>query len=326
MSLTPAMALVVAIAATAAAILAAALSFLAPHPRAPLDSERRFVHCLTGKQEPFPRLESDPQLVDLSVIIPAYNEELRLPKMLNETLDYLIKRRANHPEKTFEIIVVDDGSKDSTASLARSIAKDRSCSDVRVLVLAINRGKGGAVTQGMLVARGANLLFADADGASQFSDVAQLESELARVQKNGHGIAVGSRAHMVKSEAVVKRSFVRNFLMHGFHTFLLVLGIAEIKDTQCGFKMISRKSAISVFPNMHVEGWIFDIEMLLLASWLKIPMVEVPITWHEIEGSKVSLIKDSIKMAIDLLIIRCYYAFGLWKVTAAKTSGATRKD
>ncbi|KAJ3392669.1 dolichyl-phosphate beta-glucosyltransferase [Entophlyctis sp. JEL0112] len=302
------MALVVAIAATAAAILAAALSFLAPHPRAPLDSERRFVHCLTGKQEPFPRLESDPQLVDLSVIIPAYNEELRLPKMLNETLDYLIKRRANHPEKTFEIIVVDDGSKDSTASLARSIAKDRSCSD------------------GMLVARGANLLFADADGASQFSDVAQLESELARVQKNGHGIAVGSRAHMVKSEAVVKRSFVRNFLMHGFHTFLLVLGIAEIKDTQCGFKMISRKSAISVFPNMHVEGWIFDIEMLLLASWLKIPMVEVPITWHEIEGSKVSLIKDSIKMAIDLLIIRCYYAFGLWKVTAAKTSGATRKD
>jgi dolichyl-phosphate beta-glucosyltransferase len=92
------------------------------------------------------------------------------------------------------------------------------------------------------------------------------------------------------------------------------MGIRKIKDTQCGFKMFTRRAVARVFPNMHVEGWIFDIEMLLLASWQDIPMVEVPITWHEVEGSKMSLLKDSIKMAVDLLIIRANYMLGIWKI------------
>ncbi|KAI8608816.1 hypothetical protein BC830DRAFT_1052396, partial [Chytriomyces sp. MP71] len=166
--------------------------------------------------------------------------------------------------------------------------------------------------QGMLVSRGRRILFADADGATSFGDVEKLDKELSRVERMGHGIAVGSRAHMVKSDAVVKRSFLRNFLMHGFHTVLLVLGISSIKDTQCGFKMVTRKTAATLFPLMHVEGWIFDIELLLLASWHNVPMVEVPVTWHEVDGSKVSIVRDSVKMLVDLLIIRFYYLTGLW--------------
>jgi len=102
--------------------------------------------------------------------------------------------------------------------------------------------------------------------------------------------------------------------MHSFHKVLYILGIRAIKDTQCGFKLFTRKSALNIFNNIHVEGWIFDIEVLLLAQYFNMPIVEVPVTWHEIDGSKVSLIKDSIKMAIDLLIIRLNYFFGFWKV------------
>ena len=102
--------------------------------------------------------------------------------------------------------------------------------------------------------------------------------------------------------------------MHSFHKVLYVLGIRIIKDTQCGFKLFTRKSALNIFNNTHVEGWIFDIEVLLLAQYFNMPIVEVSVTWHEIDGSKVSIIKDSIKMAIDLLIIRFNYLFGIWKI------------
>lgn len=102
--------------------------------------------------------------------------------------------------------------------------------------------------------------------------------------------------------------------MYSFHTILLILGISSIKDTQCGFKLLSRRAAERIIPNMHVEGFIFDIEMLLLAQWNAIPIVEVAINWHEVAGTKVNLVVDSVRMAKDLLIIRANYAVGLWKV------------
>ncbi|ORZ21232.1 nucleotide-diphospho-sugar transferase, partial [Absidia repens] len=253
--------------------------------------------------------------VDLSVIIPAYDESKRLPIMLKETVDYL-ERRCKETTKrsfTYEIIIVDDGSKDNTIQVASEFSKEYSSADIRILALEKNRGKGGAVTQGMLCARGRQCLMADADGATQFSDIAKLEEQLdSIVNDDGYGIAVGSRSHLVSTEAVVKRSFIRNFLMRGFHTLVYTLGIRGIEDTQCGFKLFTRKTAQLVFPNMHVERWIFDIECLMIAQSQKVPIIEVQVTWHEIDGSKVNLITDSVQMAKDLFLIRLNFILGFW--------------
>ncbi|KAI8360830.1 nucleotide-diphospho-sugar transferase [Blakeslea trispora] len=230
--------------------------------------------------------------------------------MLKETIAYLEELK----DMTFEIIIVDDGSRDKTIDVALKFAKQCPQVDIRVLALDKNRGKGGAVTQGMLAARGEYCLMVDADGATQFSDLGQLLKEMKRIEKNGYGVVIGSRSHLVTTEAVVKRSFIRNFLMRGFHTLVYVLGIRGIEDTQCGFKLFSRKSAQTIFPNMHVERWIFDIECLMIAQLQEMPIAEVQVTWHEIDGSKVNLMVDSIKMAIDLLLIRMNYVLGFWSV------------
>lgn len=272
---------------------------------------------------------NDEPSIRLSVVVPAYNEALRLPDMLNEAIDYL---KTAYKAGEYEIIVVDDGSKDDTVKVALKVAEESKGTgggeSIRVVKLAKNRGKGGAVRHGVLHARGERILFVDADGASRFADLKLLEDEMDKViqskkassRENGHSgqpraIVLGSRAHMVTSPAVVKRSFLRNFLMRSFHIYLSILGISSIKDTQCGFKLFTRSAAKAIFPSLHVQGWIFDIEILLIASLLgDVEMREVPITWREVVGSKMDLVMDSLRMATDLLVIRGSYATGRWKV------------
>ncbi|KAG0233368.1 dolichyl-phosphate beta-glucosyltransferase [Mortierella sp. GBA43] len=263
----------------------------------------------------------------LSVVVPAYNESERLPIMMKETLEFLNARAKKDPSFTYEILIVDDGSQDTTVRVALELAQLEANKDIRVLSFEKNRGKGGAVIQGMQYTRGEYILMVDADGATRFSDLDKVEAQLKQAERDGFGIAVGSRAHLVQTDAVVKRSFIRNFLMHSFHKVVYVLGIRGIDDTQCGFKLFTRKSAQAIFPNMHVEGWIFDIEVLMIAQQLRIPIKEVPVAWQEIDGSKVSLMRDSIQMALDLLIIRMNYVFGIWSVRSTKsstTSGETK--
>lgn len=133
----------------------------------------------TEEERRFPTLfeQGEPE-VRLSVIVPAYNEQDRLPAMLNEAMRYLDQRHQHDPEQTFEIIVVDDGSKDATRQVAQSYVKANGSDIIRVLALSPNAGKGAAIQAGMLHARGAYLLMVDADGASRFSDVKQLENAL----------------------------------------------------------------------------------------------------------------------------------------------------
>jgi len=283
-----------------------------PLPLYELPSEKRYRTAKDLKtHHPLPSIH-DAASLDLSIIIPAYNETQRLPSMLSSTLEHL----ASFAKRTFEVLIIDDGSADGTATAALKLAAENyPKADIRVVQLERNRGKGGAVRHGMLHARGRRLLMVDADGASRFADVELLLSALdtlAPAESDVAGIAIGSRAHLVRTEAVVKRSLLRNLLMYGLHTVLRIAGVGHVRDTQCGFKLFSREAARALFPRQHLATWIFDVELLLLAKTLGIPVVEVPVTWHEVAGSKLSVVRDSLQMLRDLLILRANQLLGRW--------------
>ncbi|MCJ1480787.1 dolichyl-phosphate beta-glucosyltransferase [Schaereria dolodes] len=220
----------------------------------------------------------------------------------------------------WEIIIVSDGSMDATISTALQFARSlgaKCAAHIRVVSLQENRGKGGAVTHGMRHVRGQYAVFADADGASKFEDLGKLVSACEKIEDSeGRGVAVGSRAHLVGSEAVVQRSFLRNLLMHSFHLLLRLLtppATASIRDTQCGFKLFSRTSLPYIIPYMHSEGWIFDVEMLMLAESAGIKVAEVPIGWKEVKGSKLNVIWDSLGMAWGLTVLRAAWGLGIYR-------------
>ncbi len=277
----------------------------------------------------------DPCSVNLSIIVPAYNEEVRLKPMLEETLSFLYERQMQFPDYKFEIIIVNDGSKDRTSMVAFEYTKLYGSDKVRVLNLIKNRGKGGAVRLGMLSARGSVVLFADADGATKFSDISKLEDDLRNLihvdyvrfpEKVNRALAVvcGSRAHLEK-EAVATRSFFRTILMYGFHTLVWLFTVNTIKDTQCGFKMFTREAAVLCFHNLHVERWAFDVELLYIAHRFHIPVAEVAVNWQEIEGSKIVPVFSWLQMAWDLFIIWFRYFLGAWDVTSIVTNDTCDK-
>jgi len=254
-----------------------------------------------------------PPTVQLSIIIPAYNEKERLPIMLDETLQFLKQREAKDSSLSFELIIVDDGSKDTTTKLALNYSKKETTQKVRVLTLSKNRGKGGAVKRGMLVARGKVLLMADADAATKIEDLLKLEKDLKSIQKNDLGISLGSRKHLQKL-AEKKRKWYRNILMWGFHILVDFLCVKGVADTQCGFKLFTRKTAQILFPNQHVERWAFDVELLYLAQRLNVPLSEVDVQWTEVPGSTLTPFAASVQMGKDLLRIRSAYLFGIWSI------------
>lgn len=279
--------------------------------------EKYFVDPNAIKKVDFPSIDDDPT-VDLTVVIPAYEEEKRLPKMLDECMEYL-ENRSKSGDFTYEVIVVSDGSQDGTVSLALKYSKKYTANKLRVLELIENRGKGGAVRIGMLSSRGKYLLFADADGATKFSDYAKLEESLASITTDWtvNAVIVGSRAHM-EDEAIATRTFFRTFLMHGFHFLVWLFAVKSIRDTQCGFKLLTRSAAKRLFKSLHVERWAFDVELLYIAEKLKIPIKEVAVTWTEIEGSKLSPFWSWLQMGIDLFLIWFRYLCGAWDILEDK--------
>ena len=240
----------------------------------------------------------------------------------------------------WEILLINDGSTDTTLTTCEELARNhivpplprrlsgpwthRSAQGVRIppgtvrmVTLEENRGKGGAVAHGLRHARGQYVVFADADGASKFDDLGKLVSACQKAEdEQGRAIAVGSRAHLVGSEEVVKRSKLRNFLMHSFHLLLWLITpskTSQIRDTQCGFKLFSRPALPYIVPHMHMEGWIFDVEMLMLAEWANIPVVEVPVGWREVVGSKLNVVWDSLGMAWGLALLRFCWGLGIYR-------------
>jgi len=267
-----------------------------------------------GEEQPFPSTKDAPT-VYMSMIVPAYNEESRISVMLDETIDYCQKRQEQEPEFTWEIVVVDDGSRDNTAQLVQDkyvtpFGTDR----IRLNKLVKNVGKGGAVRRGMLVARGEFMLMVDADGATQFLDLERLEKAIKKNGNSEFGIAIGSR-HSGDQDAQQDRAWYRNITQFVFHLVVDTFCVKGIKDTQCGFKLFSRSAAFSLFHDMHIERWAFDAELLYLAQKKKFPISEVAVNWHEVDGSHLSVMSASLQMFKDIVRIPLLYNLGLWKMS-----------
>jgi len=275
------------------------------------EQEKSFRVGSDGEKKDFPSLEESPS-VELTVVVPAYNEEERLPKMLEECLDFLENRSSS-----YEVIIVNDGSRDKTSEIGLRYTDKYTSDKVRVLTLAKNRGKGGAVRMGMLRARGKSLLFADADGATTFEELTKLEVDLAKISEDGQGIVCGSRAHL-QDESIATRTVFRTILMYGFHLCVWIFAVKNVRDTQCGFKLLTRQSARTIFNSLHIERWAFDVEMLKIAEMLKIPVSEVPVRWTEIDGSKLNPVLAAIQMFRDIFLLWLRYAIGAWTLAVKR--------
>ncbi len=251
------------------------------------------------------------QTPDLSIIIPAYNEGSRIGPTVRDIVDYCRRSR-----RVFEVILVDDGSEDDTSSVGRLLGQE--FAELRLIRLAANQGKGYAVRTGMLNALGHNLLFADADGATPFSEVERLESALT----GGADIAVGSRA--LREEGTrVKAKLYRHLIGRTFHFLVEQLADAGVKDTQCGFKLFRFSVAQELFSRMRMNGFSFDVEVLLMARKRGYQVAEVPINWTHQPGSKVRLAGDSLAMARDLFRIRANWLRGEYGEPHLATWGPT---
>jgi dolichyl-phosphate beta-glucosyltransferase len=226
------------------------------------------------------------------VVIPAYNEAVRLPAFLKDVLAYFEGR-----DEPFEVVVVDDGSRDGTAERVREVAAARST--VMVHALDRNRGKGAAVRAGMTRARGALRVMADADGATPIAEVARLEAAL----RAGADIAVGSR--ILDDPAVVRHVRTHRWLSgHVFNFLVRRLSAVGVVDTQCGFKLFPGPVAEDLFPRVGTDGFGFDVELLLLAQRRGYRVSEVAVNWADQPGSKVSVLRDGPRMLREVLAAR----------------------
>lgn len=229
---------------------------------------------------------------DLSIVIPAYNEESRLGRTVEDVVAY-----CRGTGRAFELIVVDDGSQDGTTAVARHLAED--FGEVRLIRLPANHGKGYAVRTGVVNALGRSVLFADADGATPIGEVHRLEAALL----GGADVAVGSRA--VRTEGVrVQKKLYRHLMGRTFHRLVESLADTGVKDTQCGFKLFRSPVAHDLFSRLRMDGYSFDVEVLTMAKRRGYRVAEIPVNWTHQPGSKVRLLGDSLHMAADLFRIR----------------------
>ncbi len=237
----------------------------------------------------------DNPTLHLSVVVPAFNEERRLPPTLIDMIDFLDGRGDR-----YEIIVVNDGSTDQTSSVVRKI--QRLSPHLVLIEQPRNGGKGLAVRTGALAAKGEWVLMADADGATPFQELLRLERALAE----GADVAIGSRA-LYSQDTAIKTSFHRRAMGRIFNGLVNLLLVPGIADTQCGFKIFTRSAAQFLFQRLRSERFSFDVELLLIAKCAGMKIQEVPVNWHNIPDSKISLFKDSLVMFLDILKFRFWH-------------------
>jgi len=228
----------------------------------------------------------------LSLIIPAYNEALRLPPTLVRTREYL-----DSLAEPYEVIVVDDGSSDATVQLATDAAA--TWPQLSVLPLARNMGKGAAVRAGMLRARGEHRAFSDADLSTPLEELPRLRERLV----GDCAVAIASRA-LPGATIDVHQPGRREMMGRVYNRMLRVTALPGLHDTQCGFKVFTADAAVGCFTPLRILRFGFDAEVLLRARRAGWTVAEVPVRWAHMEDSRVSPLKDSARVLYDLLRLR----------------------
>lgn len=246
---------------------------------------------------------------ELSIVIPAYNEEKRLPRALGLLRDYFAARNTSAGE--IEILVVDDGSADGTARIAQEWAQEMPW--IRLVSNGSNRGKGYSVRHGMLEARGRVALFTDADLSSPIDESEKLLAAI----RDGNDVAIGSRA-LDRSLISVRQARLRELAGMIFNGFVRLFTGLPFHDTQCGFKAFVREPSRIVFEQQRIEGFGFDPEILFLAVRHGLRAAEIPVRWAHDPASKVHVVYDSLRMFGDLIYIRWNWLLGRYPKRPAK--------
>jgi dolichyl-phosphate beta-glucosyltransferase len=312
----------------------------------------------------------------LSIVVPAYNEELRLTIMLQEAYEYLsskqpcralqLLQKAAHDNDCnttastatiVEWILVNDGSTDQTCQVYRDWVQQLPTTTTKgkqqqqqqqrhvfkLVSLNPNAGKGAAVQTGMLACQGQFSLMVDADGATQFGS--GLEALCETLEETGAAFLLGSRAHLRDetydaagsstgggaANSQVQRSAIRRLLQTAFHYFVVqLIGGGDIRDTQCGFKLFRQETAAQLFENLRLQRWAFDTEIVYLAAATGTKMVEVPVVWTEVDGSKldtggpIGLALVAVGMLRDMMCVRACYTIGIWRIPQQQKQQSTK--
>jgi dolichyl-phosphate beta-glucosyltransferase len=237
--------------------------------------------------------------LSISIVIPAYNEEKRIGKSLRNIISYCTRHFTR-----YEIIVVDDGSADKTSEVVASFRHPH----VRILKNRKNWGKGYSVRRGMLAATYPLVLFTDSDLATPFEEI----TKLIRGVEDGHDVVIASR-NMKGSRIMVKQPWHRQLLGKTFPLLVRIVAVSGFKDTQCGFKLFTKKAAQDIFRRQTFERFSFDVETLFIAKKRGYAIKEVPVIWIDKEGSKVDPMRDSMRMLKDIFTVRVNNLKGRYK-------------
>jgi dolichyl-phosphate beta-glucosyltransferase len=238
----------------------------------------------------------------LSVVIPAYNEAARLKKNVVAIIGYLERY---HP--SYEVIIVNDGSTDRTNHVINTIQSN--FPHVRSIECITNKGKGFAVKKGILKAVGSNIFFLDADGSTPID---ALEDLLPQLESGKADVVIGSR-NMTESSREVTQPMYRQLIGKGGTLLIRALLLPDIHDSQCGFKGFTKKAAHDIFSRTTIKRWGFDFEVLVLARHLGYSVIELPVRWLDVKGSRLRPARGAMFTLVELLRVKYNITFGRYK-------------
>ncbi len=233
-----------------------------------------------------------------SIIIPAWNEERRMPNSLDRITAF-VRQQPYH----IEVIVVDDGSDDQTAAIVEEFSREH---PFITLIRNPHGGKGAAVKAGVVHGQGQYLIISDTDLAVPIEEL----SKFLPPNLDGYDLAIASRE--AKGSTRINEPYYRHLMGRVYNLLVRLVAVPGIQDTQCGFKAFRREVARNIFPFQTIEGWGFDVEILFIAQRFGYEIVEVPVTWYYGQRSKIRPIHDTIGMIQDLVQVRRNARKGLY--------------